>query len=208
MPPSRLLAGLLVACCLLLSTDAAGAEAGTDTAAAPIASPAAIDPRLGAIVAMMPAELAGLPLDEHVQAATGEQIAGVMRPSEAALLGALLVTHGKSLDDYVAASTWLRFGESLALVLQAHRIAGVDAATTVDDWVEILSQHLSRPKAGSRTVAGRQMTTLADAAAPELPPVYLLPADDVLWMIWTGDEAMAETAVLTLDAEAKPKDTG
>ena len=206
MTPFRLLAGLLVACCLLLSTDAARAEAGTDTSAAPIASPAAVDPRLEEMVAMMPAELAGLPLDEHVQAATGEQLAEVMQPSEAALLDTLLVTHGKSLDDYLAASTWLAFGESIALVLQAHRIAGVDAATTVDDWVAILSQHLSQPEAGSRTVAGRQLTTLADAAAPELAPVYLWPADDVLWMIWTSDEAMAETAVLTLDAEAAPKE--
>jgi hypothetical protein len=208
MPPSRLLAGLLVACCLLLSTDAAGAEAGSDPTPAPIASPAAIDPRLGEIAAMMPAELAGLSIDEHVQAATGEQIVGVMQPSEAARLDALLVTHGKSLDDYVAASTWLQFGESLALVLQAHRIVGVDASTTVDDWVGILSQHLSQPRAGSQTVAGRHLTTLADAAAPKLPPVYLLPDDDVLWMIWTGDEAMAETAVLTLTAEAAPEDAG
>ena len=138
MPPFRLLAGLLVACCLLLSTDAARAEAGAGTAAAPTASPAVIDPRLGEMVAMMPAELAGLSLDEHLQAPTGEQIAGIMQPSEAALLDALLATNGKSLDDCVAASTWLRFGESLALVLQAHRIAGVDAATTVDDWVAIL----------------------------------------------------------------------
>lgn len=206
MTPSRLLAGLLVACCLLLSTDVARAETGADTSAAPIEWPAAIDPRLEEMMAMMPAELAGLSLDEHVQAATGEQLAGVMQPSEVALLDELLVTSGKSLDDYVAASTWLTVGESLALVLQAHRIAGVDAAATVDGWVAILSQHLSRPEAGSRTVAGRELTTLADAAAPELPLLYLLPAGDVLWMIWTGDGAMAETAVLAIATDVAPKE--
>jgi hypothetical protein len=149
----------------------------------------------------VPTALAGLPLDENLQLATGEQLATVMSPEETSVLEALLEANGAALADYAAAATWLPLSETDIVVIQAHRIAGVPAAQTLDSWVEILSLSTTEPEVTEASIAGRTITRMSDAANEAAPPLHIFSAGDVVWMLWSDDPLLVEEAMDEVGAD-------
>ena len=156
---------------------------------------AAEDPRLGELEALIPSALAGLSLDENLQLATGEQLTSVMQSAEVAVLDELLAAKGKTTADYAAAATALEVTEEQIVYIQAHRIAGVEAAEAIDAWVQILSLNVAEPRVSEDSIAGRSVTLMSDAANPEAPRLHMFPARDVVWMMGTDDEVLVSAAM-------------
>ena len=202
MTKLRLLPSLTLTAALLLPSGAVLAQDETTTVSpAPEATMAAIDDRLTELAALLPPALAGLPLGDNLQFATGEQLATVMSAEETAMLGALLEANGKTAADYAAATTWLPITETDIVVLQAHRIEGVDASQTIDAWVQIVSLGLEEPQVSEGFIGGRPVTLMSDAAMPEVPLLHLFPADDVVWMMVAADQDLVEAAMDELGAD-------
>lgn len=203
------LVALTLATALLLPTSVAVAQTDTGASSPAPDTPTAVpDARVEELQALIPPALAGLPLGDNLQTATGEQLLSVMTTDEQALLEGLLEANGKTAADYAAAATWLPVSETQRAVIQAHRIEGVAAADTIDTWVEILSLNVVEPRVSDGFVAGRPVTIMADASLPEAPLLHLFPAGDVVWMMWADDEAlvqdaMEQTEALTSGSEAE-----
>jgi hypothetical protein len=189
------LSALALTASLLLPAGTAMAQDDAVASAGPDAAAAGQDPRLTELVALLPAELAGVSLADNLTLATGEQLLALMRPEEAAIIEGVLDVGGRTVADYAAATTWLPVAATDVVVLQAHRIAGVDASTTVDAWVEVLTVNLADPQVSEGLVAGRPVTLVSDASAPEVPTLHLFPVDDVTWMIVAADQAIVEEAM-------------
>ncbi len=196
----RLLTSLALLALLLLP---AGAVAQDDSAASPAAGATAVaeDPRFAELEALMPAALAGLPLVDNLALATGERLFGMMRPEESAILQGLLDEHGKTVADYAAASTWLQISATEVVVIQAHRIAGIDASGTIDAWVDVLTINLADPQVSEGFIAGRPVTLVSGGFAPEVPPLHLFPAGDVMWMVVAADGTLVEEAMAAVGAD-------
>ena len=201
MPKLHLLSSLALTATLLLPGAAALAQDEATGSAEPDAAIAADDPRLQELEALVPPALAGLPLDENLQSATGEELAGVMSPEELAILEDLLMENGKTLQDYAAVATWLPISDQQVVVLQAHRIAGVEASQTIDAWAEILSLSLTDPQVSEGFVGGRTVTLMTDSANEAAPLLHMFPALDVVWMMWADDEVLVEEAMDQVGAD-------
>ena len=132
MITTRIVASIALVVALLLPPPVAASAQGDASQAPPegVATLSPADP-LAELEALMPSELAGVSLAENLQLASGEQLMTVTRPEEAALLLKVLDTEGLTLADYVAATSLLPISESSAVVVQAHRIADIDAAETL-----------------------------------------------------------------------------
>ena len=193
----RLLPTLGLAGALLLWGGPVTAQDEADESGAPEATIVADDPRLGALEALVPPALVGLPLRENLQLATGEQMVEVMQPQEATVLRELLEASGLTVADYAAAATYLRLNGTRLVDIQAHRIADVEAARTMDAWVEILSMSVAQPQVDEGVIGGRQVTLMSDTASEAAPVLHMFPAGDVVWMVWTDDAALVEA---TMDA--------
>ncbi|MFO7531112.1 MAG: hypothetical protein R6W93_01535 [Candidatus Limnocylindrales bacterium] len=189
------LSALALTATLLLPAGTAMAQDDAVASGGPDAAAAEQDPRLTELVALLPAELAGVSLADNLTLATGEQLLALMRPEEAAIIEGVLDVGGRTVADYAAATTWLPVAATDVVVLQAHRIAGIDASATVDAWVEVLTVNLADPQVSEGMVAGRPVTLVSDAGAPEVPTLHLFPVDDVTWMIVAADQAIVEEAM-------------
>jgi len=200
MTKLRLFSMLTLAGALLLPASAAVAQGESTESAASEAGMAAEDPRLVELGALIPSALAGLPLDENLQLATGEQLMSVMRPEEVAVLDELLAATDRTAADYAAAATALEVTAEQIVYIQAHRIAGVEAAETIDAWVDILSLSVGEPQVSEDSVGGRPVTLMSDAANPEAPRLHMFPALDVVWMMWTDDEVLVGAAIDAVEA--------
>lgn len=202
MSKLRLLPAVALTAALLLPAGAALAQDdAAEATAEPAASAPAADPRLTELAALVPTVLAGLPLDENLRLATGEDLATVMSPEEVAVLDDLLAANGASLADYAAAATWLPITDTEVVVIQAHRVAGISAADTIDAWVEILSMSTTEPQVAKGSVAGRQVTLMSDAANEAAPMLHMFSAEDVVWMMWADDELLVEEAMDQVGAD-------
>lgn len=201
MSKVRLFSSVALAAALLLPTAVVSAQEDAEASAAPGASAPAVDTRLPDLEALVPTALAGLPLDENLQLATGEQMATVMSPEEMGVLEAMLEGNDAVLTDYAAASTWLPLSDTDVVVIQAHRISGVPAAQTLDPWIEILSLSTTEPEVTEISVAGRAVTRMSDAANEAAPPLHLFPAGDVVWMLWSDDLLLVEEAMDEVGAD-------
>ncbi len=202
MTKTRLLPVLVLVAALLLPS---GATLAQDDSTAPDptadASPAAQDPRFAELEALVPPALAGLPLGDNLVFATGEELFDIMPPEDSAILEGVLEANGKTVADYAAATTWLPTSDSDIVVVQAHRIAGVDASETVGAWVEIVSVNLEDPQSAEGFIAGSPVTLVFDASSPEVPTLHLFTAGDVMWMIIAADKAIVEEAMGAVGAE-------
>jgi len=201
MTKFRLLSTMTLTAVLLLPSGAVVAQDDADASPAPEATMAVDDPRLAELEALIPPALAGLPLGDNLVLATGEELVSVMKPEESDILLALLDEHDKTTADYAAATTWLPISDSDVVVVQAHRVAGVDASETIATWVEILSLGLEEPDIAEGFISGRPVTLVSDASRPEVPLLHLYPAGDVMWMIVAADQAIVEEAVGAVDGE-------
>lgn len=195
LPTVALAAALLLPSGATLAQDEAP-EALPDAAA----SMTADDPRLAELEALVPPALAGLPLGENLQLATGEELQAVMTEEEAAILDEMLTTNSRSWSDYAAATTFLPVTDADVVVIQAHRVAGIDASQTIDAWIEILTMGLGEADVAEGYVAGRQVTLVTDKSRPEVPVLHMFPAGDVVWMVVTVDEAFVEETMEAVDA--------
>ena len=201
MPKVRRLSSVILAVSLLMPGGAAWAQEGADVSAAPEASALAADPRVSELEELMPATLAGLPLDENLRVATGEQMARIMAPAEVALLESLFQANDATTADYAAASTLLPISPGQGVVLMAHRIADVPAKETLETWVEILSLSTGEPEVSDAVIAGRKVTLMSDAANEAAPLMHMFPAGDVVWMLWTDDPLLVEEAMDEVGAD-------
>jgi len=135
MTKTRLLPVMALALTLLLPGPAALAQdEPAETANDTIASD---DPRLAELEALVPPALSGLPLRENLRLLTGEEALAAMSAEEAALVQAMLDENGKTTADYAAAATFVQTSATDVVILQAHRIEGLDAATAIDTWVQM-----------------------------------------------------------------------
>jgi hypothetical protein len=198
----RLLSTIALAGTLLAPSGAVLSQDETTVSPAPDATMAAETVRLAELEALVPPALAGLPLRENLQLATGEQMTSVMEPQEAAMLDELLALQGKTVADYAAAATYLAPSDTQIVYLQAHRIEGVDAALTVDAWVEILSAYPQEPETDEVIIEGHVVTVISDAANPQAARLHMFPVRDVVWMIWTDDEVLVAAAMDEVGAGA------
>ena len=115
-----------------------GAATAQDDTAEPSATPAAVDDtRIAELRALVPEQLAGIPLREDLQVATGEQLAGQMSDDEYAVFEEMLTEQGRSFADYVAASVYLPITDTQVVVVKAHRVEDIDASETIDGWIEM-----------------------------------------------------------------------
>ena len=202
MPKLRLLSALALTVAVLLPSGTVTAQDETSGASpVPGTTTTADDSRLVQLEQLMPSTLAGLSLDDNLQLATGEELISVMQPQESDLVLALLDEHGKTPADYAAAATWLPFADEDIVVVQAHRIAGIDAASTTEAWLAILSLGLEQPASSEGRIGGRPVRLLADEVMPDMPLLHLFPADDVMWMVVAADEAIVEEAMAAIAAE-------
>jgi hypothetical protein len=211
MPMTRSLLTLALAATVLLLPAAAAAQ--EDATAAPTvagATPPAAGTPISELRALMPDVLDGKPFLENLQVATGEELVGVMRPEEVRIIEGLLEESDRTLAEYTAASAWLPFDDIGIVVLQAYRIAGVDAPATIDTWIEMLSINLIDPVVEAGSVAGYPVTLVSDTTAPDVPLLYLWPSGDVVWMMVTADASLVEEVMTgvgaddSVEAEAKP----
>ncbi len=199
---TRLLPALTLITVLALPSGAATAQDETSGASpVPGATMAAVDTRLAQLEELMPPTLAGLPLDDNLQLATGEELISVMQPQESDLLLTLLDEHDKTPADYAAGATWLPLADGDIVVVQAHRIAGIDAGRTIEAWLQILALGLEQPATSEGLIGGRPVRLLANEAMPDMPLLYLFPVDDVIWMVVAADEAIVEEAMAAVGAE-------
>ncbi len=195
MNTTRLLPTLVLSAALLLPSATAIAEDdGAETAQGADATAVAPD-SIAELKAIMPSELAGLELAENLQLASGEQLFSVMRQEEAALLLEVFDANDKTVADYAAATTLLPVSESDIVIVQAHRIAGIDAAATIETWVAVLSVKLQEPVVARSDIDGRAVTLVSDATRPEVPLLYLFAAGDIVWMIVTADQSIVAEAM-------------
>lgn len=202
----RLLSTIALAATLLAPAATVLAQDESAVSPAPEATLATEAAGLAELEALVPPALAGLPLRENLQLATGEQMAGVMEPQEAAMLSELLAAQGKTVADYAAAATYLAPSETQIVYLQAHRIVGVDAAETIDAWVAILSAYPQEPETGEAIINGRPVTVMSDAANPQAAALHMFPVGDVTWMIWTDDEVLVAAAMDEVGAGEEAED--
>lgn len=203
MTKLRLLPILALSAALLLPTAAASAQDDAQSSPAPDASAATDDTRLAELQALVPENLAGLPLREQLQLATGETLAEVMSDAERTVLDGMLEANDKTLADYAAASVLLSITDTDVVVVQAHRISDIDASATIGSWAEILSLNLDEPLVRDEVIAGHDVTLVTDTSQPNFAPLYLLPAGDVVWMVVAADEALVEEAVNVLGTGAE-----
>jgi hypothetical protein len=195
LPPLALAAVLVVP----------GATAAQDETAEPTAAVVedvkdVEDARVAELRALVPEQLAGIPLREELQIATGEQLAGQMSDDEHAVFEAMLAEQGRSLADYVAANVYLPITDAQAVVVQAHRVDGIDASETIEGWIDILALNAERPRRVAASVAGREVVLVSDDAHPDFPPLTMFAAADVVWMVVSENEALVEEAVRALSA--------
>jgi hypothetical protein len=191
----------LAAALLMPAAGATAQDQAEGTGPEVAASPAAVDPRIVRLEALMPAELAGTPLADSMTFATGEELVAVMRPEEADIVLSMLDEHGKTVSDYAAASTFAPASGTDVIVVQAHRIAGIDASQTKDDWANVLSVSLEDPLVAETSVAGHPVLQVTGASVPDALPLYVFAAGDVLWMVATGDRAVVESAMAVVGAD-------
>jgi len=202
MTKLRRLPTIILAAALLLPTAGTYAqdEADADASVAPEAI-AAEDARIDELRALVPETLAGLPLRENLQVATGEQLVQQMSDSERALFDGMLEANGATLADYAAANVFLPVSDTTAVLVQPHRVQGIDAAGTIDTWVELLSLNAAEPEVSKTVISGRDVTVFSDAARPESPFLHLFAAGDIVWMMVAEDAALIEEAVAVLAAD-------
>jgi len=198
----RLLPIVGLAIVLLLPMAAAQAQEDVETSAQPATLEAVEDTRIEELTALVPENLAGLPLRENLQAATGEQLAEQMSDDERAVFEAMLSANGKTLGDYAAANILVPITDTDFIVLQPHRVSGIDAHATIDAWVEILGLNAEQPRVVEQVIAGRDVSLVSDDARPDFPLLHLFAGADVVWMVVAEDEALVEEAVRTLTATA------
>ena len=201
MNKMRLLPALALAGALLLPAGVALAQDdATETPADVEASLVPVDPRLGELEALIPASLAGLALGDNLMLATGEELLSIMLPEEADIVLGVLDENDKTVADYAAATSYLSLADTEILVLQAHRIAGIDASETVDAWVEVLSMGLDDPLIEQGEIDGRAVTVISDGSAQGVR-LQLFPAGDVIWMIVGADETIMTEAMEAVGAD-------
>ena len=114
----------------------------------------------------------------------------------------MLSANGKTLGDYAAANILVPITDTDFIVLQPHRVSGIDAHATIDAWVEILGLNAEQPRVVEQVIAGRDVSLVSDAARPDFPLLHLFAGADVVWMVVAEDEALVEEAVRTLTATA------
>ena len=202
MSKLRLLPIVGLAIVLLLPMAAAQAQEDVETSAQPATLEAVEDTRIEELTALVPENLAGLPLRENLQAATGEQLAEQMSDDERAVFEAMLSANGKTLGDYAAANILVPITDTDFIVVQPHRVSGIDAHATIDAWVEILGLNAEQPRVVEQVIAGRDVSLVSDDARPDFPLLHLFAGADVVWMVVAEDEALVEEAVRTLTATA------
>jgi hypothetical protein len=178
----------------------AGAQDDGDVTMIPASPAARPDTRLSELEALVPEVLAGLPLRENMRAAPGELLASRMDDDVRAALEAMLEANGKSIADYAAANVPISIDDSIVVVIQPHRVTGIDAAATLDDWGAILALDARRPAIDETIIAGQDVILVSDGARPDIPVLHLFASGDVVWMIVARDEAVVEEAVRTLSA--------
>ena len=195
---SLLLAVSLTA--MLALPTAAAAQDEVASSPLPEASPVAGDQRLAQLEALVPEYFAGLPLRENMQSAPGELLTSRMDDGERAVFEAMLEDAGKTIADYAAASVPVRIDESNAIVIQPHRVSGIDAVATLDSWIEILSLNAERPAVERTRIAGQDVVLVSDDARPDFPLLHVFASGDVVWMVVAEDPAVIEEAVRTFAA--------
>ena len=201
MTMSRRLPLLALAAVLLLP----GAATAQDDTAEPSATPAAVDDtRIAELRVLVPEQLAGIPLREDLQVATGEQLAGQMSDDEYAVFEEMLTEQGRSFADYVAASVYLPITDTQVVVVQAHRVEDIDASETIEGWIEILGLNAEQPRVVAASIAGREFVLVSDDAHPDFPPLTMFAAGDVVWMVVSENEALVQEAVRALSAASDP----
>ena len=184
-----------------------GAVTAQDATAEPSATPVAVeDTRIAELLALVPEQLAGIPLREDLQIATGEQLAGQMSDDEYAVFEAMLVEQDRSFADYAAASLYLPITDTQVVVVQAHRVDGIDASRSIDGWIEILGLNAEQPRVVATSIAGREVVLVSDDGSPDFPPVTMFAAGDVVWMVVSANEALVEEAVRALPAASDSRE--
>lgn len=202
MSKLRLLPTVALAVALLLPIAAAQAQDDVETPTQPAPLEAVEDTRIEDLTALVPENLAGLPLRENLQAATGEQLAEQMSDDERTVFEAMLAANGKTLSDYAAANILVPVTDTDFVVFQPHRVSGIEAEATIDDWVEILGLNAERPRVIEQVIAGRDVSLVSDDARPDFPLLHLFAGGDVMWMVVAQDEALVEEAVRILTTTA------
>lgn len=194
MSKHRLLLSLVLGLSLTVPASVA-AQDDAQASAAPAPTVAADDTRLAELEALVPRYFAGLPLRENMQSAPGELLMSRMDDDERAVFEAMLVAHDREVSDYAAANVPIRVDDSTVIVIQPHRVTGIDAAATLDAWSRILTLDAERPAIDTVVIAGSEVVRVSDEARPDFPSLHVFAADDVVWMVVAPDETVVEEAV-------------
>ncbi|HUG46950.1 MAG TPA: hypothetical protein VMP67_00905 [Candidatus Limnocylindria bacterium] len=144
---------------------------------------------------LFPVEIGGRPLD--VRSATGESIYDLFPGGDDEDLDDLLAEIGTSFDN-VSTAIALSFGpgatedEVIGISIIALRVRNVPSANVLSTFAAVVQRDEPDTVLGSATIAGKNLTTLAEPDDAR-NPTYLYAVGDVVFMVGGTPELVTET---------------
>jgi hypothetical protein len=145
------------------------------------------DPELEA---QFPATVGGQPID--VQSVAGEMVVSILGsdPEDLQQLNDFLASIGKSTNDVsVGFAFW---PGPPAGSITAVRIRGTDMASVAPQIIPLFMSNMTSPQQTPVQVAGKDVTKLNEAGAPDEQALHVYPRNDVLWTVSTVEPALTE----------------
>lgn len=188
----------LVALSLVVGTLAlAPASAFSQDAESPAPS-ASLEPgsgqlEAGDLAALMPIELAGLPIPaENTTILRGQEIIET-NPSAESQFEAVAAATGVAIDDMAQGLAYVDLGEGGLLFVSALQAPGGDAAVLLDVIVGLSTESMSEPSVEQTEIGGKPVTLVSDGEPDEVSPAIVYASGDTLWVVQgDDDEAVAE----------------
>ncbi len=181
---ATLAAVLAVAPAAVLAQDEspAASEAATSPVPMESAAPAAY------AVELVPAELAGVPVDpENIVVFSGQEIIE-MNPDATEQFQAVAEATGTAIDDMTQVSAFVEPAEGEFVFFGAIQVPGADAVAVLELLLPLTTEAMQEPRVETAQIGDRQVTILYEDAMQAAPPTNLIPSGDIIWVV-QGAEA-------------------
>ncbi len=162
-------------------------ESSAPSEAAASAVPAESTAPTGDAVELLPAEIAGVPIDpENIVVFRGQEIIE-MNPAGAEQFQAVADATGTSIDDMVQVSAYVEPAEGDVVLLGAVQFVGADAREVLEVLLPLSFEAMQEPRVETMEIGGRQVTVLYEDASEATSPTNLIAIGDIIWIV-QGDE--------------------
>lgn len=195
----------------LLLPAAAAAQDDTAASAAPDVPPASSSPAsstppaaLGTepvpegLLALIPAEVAGLALREQATAFGVEEMRANSGEQELQVLDRLISAAGDPTEGLGVAATFATTADGAGgILLQVISVPGMSAADGVGFWTEMLDLANATSEIEQVEIGGKSVTTYLRADDPDVM-AHLYGVDGAAWLIIASDQAMLDDLISQL----------